>query len=118
MRMDPRRSHRSLNAQLRSEDALNVSGRRRETAMGILTGAVAAVGGLVTGFMNFFTNIFLTPPLKATLTHLEEAELKTLSGGGSRNPRYNLTWGLFMLRTVSLCCSTVSPLLPPFSLRH
>ncbi|KAK2884531.1 hypothetical protein Q8A73_021005 [Channa argus] len=48
--------------------------------MGLVTSAVAGVVGIVTGFMNFFTNIFLTPPLKATLTHLEETELKTLSG--------------------------------------
>ncbi|KAK2820654.1 hypothetical protein Q5P01_023613 [Channa striata] len=48
--------------------------------MGLVTSAVASAGGLVTGFMNFFTNIFLTAPLKATLKHLEETELKTLSG--------------------------------------
>lgn len=59
--------------------------------MGLLTGAVAAVGGLVTGFMNIFTNIFLTPPLKATLRHLEETELKTLSGGGSFYPPQKTT---------------------------
>uniref|UniRef100_A0A7N9ARV5 Peroxiredoxin-like 2A n=1 Tax=Mastacembelus armatus TaxID=205130 RepID=A0A7N9ARV5_9TELE len=40
------------------------------------------LGGLnvVTAVMNFFTNIFLTPPLKATLRHLEETELKSLKG--------------------------------------
>lgn len=51
--------------------------------MGLLTSAVGTVVGLVSGFMNFFTDIFLTPPLKATLKHLEETELQTLSGGKS-----------------------------------
>lgn len=81
MRFQPRCSHRSV--ALRSQDASNVNGRRTEIAMGLITGAVATVGGLITGFMNFFTDIFLTPPLKATLKHLEETELKTLSGGRS-----------------------------------
>ncbi|KAF1373613.1 hypothetical protein PFLUV_G00240740 [Perca fluviatilis] len=48
--------------------------------MGIIANAVAAVGGLITGVMNGFTNIFLTSPLKATLKYLEETELKTLKG--------------------------------------
>uniref|UniRef100_A0A3Q1HMS7 Peroxiredoxin-like 2A n=2 Tax=Anabas testudineus TaxID=64144 RepID=A0A3Q1HMS7_ANATE len=53
---------------------------RRGIVMGLLTSAVGTVVGLVSGFMNFFTDIFLTPPLKATLKHLEETELQTLSG--------------------------------------
>lgn len=61
--------------------------QKREYAMGLLRSAVAAVAGLVTGFMNVFTNVLLTPPLKATLTHLEETELETLSGGA-----WLLTW--------------------------
>lgn len=51
--------------------------------MGLATNVVAVVGGIITGVMNFFTDIFLTPPLKATLKHLEETELKTLKGGRS-----------------------------------
>lgn len=50
-------------------------------ALALITNAVAAVGGLITGVMNYFTDMFLTPPLKATLKHLEETELKTLKGG-------------------------------------
>ncbi|KAK5602623.1 hypothetical protein CRENBAI_006596 [Crenichthys baileyi] len=49
-------------------------------AMGLVGDAVATVGGLITGVLNFFTDFFLTPPLKATLMFLEEAELKTLKG--------------------------------------
>ncbi|TDG97787.1 hypothetical protein EPR50_G00211550 [Perca flavescens] len=48
--------------------------------MGILANAVEVIGGLITGVMNGFTNIFLTSPLKATLKYLEETELKTLKG--------------------------------------
>lgn len=51
--------------------------------MGAVANVVATIGGFVTGLMNFFTDIFLTPPLKATLQHLEETELKTLKGGTS-----------------------------------
>lgn len=47
---------------------------------GIVTSTLAAVCGLVSAVMNFFTDMFLTPPLKATLKHLEETELKTLRG--------------------------------------
>lgn len=48
--------------------------------MGVVVTAVATIGAFITGIMNFFTNKFLTPPLKATLKHLEETELKTLKG--------------------------------------
>lgn len=51
--------------------------------MGLIGDTVATVGGLVTGVLNFFTDFFLTPPLKATLMFLQEAELKTLKGGRS-----------------------------------
>lgn len=51
--------------------------------MGVVANAVATVSGLITGVLNFFTDMFLTPPLKATLKHLEETELKTLKGGKS-----------------------------------
>uniref|UniRef100_G3NGZ8 Peroxiredoxin-like 2A n=1 Tax=Gasterosteus aculeatus TaxID=69293 RepID=G3NGZ8_GASAC len=47
---------------------------------GIIGSAVAAGCGLFAATMNFFTDMFLTPPLKATLRSLEEAELKTLKG--------------------------------------
>lgn len=53
-------------------------------ALELVTNAAAAVGGLVTGVLNYFTDMFLTPPLKATLNHLEETELKTLKGGKSQ----------------------------------
>lgn len=49
--------------------------------MGLIGDAVAKVGGLVTGALNFFTDFFLTPPLTATLQYLEAADLKTLKGG-------------------------------------
>lgn len=52
--------------------------------MGLLTKLLAAVGGFVTAVMNSITDAFLTPPLRATLEHLEETDLKTLSGGESR----------------------------------
>lgn len=52
--------------------------------MGLLAKLLAAVGGFVTAVMNSITDAFLTPPLRATLEHLEETELKTLSGGESR----------------------------------
>lgn len=49
-------------------------------ALELLGTAAATVGGLVTGVMNFLTDLFLTQPLKATLKYLEEAELKTMQG--------------------------------------
>jgi len=48
--------------------------------MAVVVNVVATIGGFFTAIMNFFTDIFLTPPLKATLKHLEETELKTLKG--------------------------------------
>lgn len=52
--------------------------------MGFLAKLVCAVGGFVAAVMDSITDAFLTPPLRATLGHLEEADLKTLSGGESR----------------------------------
>uniref|UniRef100_A0A3B4ZP32 Peroxiredoxin-like 2A n=1 Tax=Stegastes partitus TaxID=144197 RepID=A0A3B4ZP32_9TELE len=49
-------------------------------ALQLLGNAAAIVGGLVTGVMNIITDLFLTPPLRATLQYLGEAELKTLQG--------------------------------------
>lgn len=51
--------------------------------MGLLADLLAAVGGWITGVMNSITDVFLTPPLQATLEQLEVTELKTLSGGES-----------------------------------
>uniref|UniRef100_A0A3P9LM08 Peroxiredoxin-like 2A n=1 Tax=Oryzias latipes TaxID=8090 RepID=A0A3P9LM08_ORYLA len=48
-------------------------------ALGIVGDAVAAVGGLIAGVLNYMTDMFLTAPLKATLKHLEDTELKTLT---------------------------------------
>ena len=50
-------------------------------AAGVVATLVASALGLITAVTNFLTDMFLTPPLKATLQHLEGAELKTLSGG-------------------------------------
>ncbi|KAG8008761.1 hypothetical protein GBF38_010378 [Nibea albiflora] len=49
-------------------------------AVALVANAVATVGSFIAAVMNYFTDMFLTPPLKATLKHLEEAELKTLKG--------------------------------------
>ncbi|CAJ1080116.1 peroxiredoxin-like 2A [Xyrichtys novacula] len=46
----------------------------------IIANAVATVSSLVTGVMNYFTDMFLTPPQTASLRYLEETELKTLQG--------------------------------------
>lgn len=54
---------------------------KQKKKMELLAEAVAKVGDLVTGALNFFTDFFLTPPLTATLQYLEAAELKTLKGG-------------------------------------
>uniref|UniRef100_A0A3Q3GWX7 Uncharacterized protein n=1 Tax=Labrus bergylta TaxID=56723 RepID=A0A3Q3GWX7_9LABR len=51
-----------------------------EMATELIANAVATIGGLITGVMNYFTDRFLTLPLMATLRHLEETELKTLQG--------------------------------------
>lgn len=42
---------------------------------------LGAVGTFIADILRGFTDLFLTPPLKATLKHLEETELKTLKGG-------------------------------------
>lgn len=52
--------------------------------MELVANILATVGGLITAVMNFITDRFLTPPLKATLKHLEETELKTLTAGASQ----------------------------------
>ncbi|CAB1444625.1 unnamed protein product [Pleuronectes platessa] len=49
-------------------------------AAGVVANLVASALGLITAVSNFLTDMFLTPPLKATLQHLEGAELKTLRG--------------------------------------
>lgn len=48
--------------------------------MGLIVSAMATVTGFLTSVMNFLTDPFLTPPMRATLTYLEETELKTLQG--------------------------------------
>ncbi|KAG7222298.1 hypothetical protein INR49_016394 [Caranx melampygus] len=53
---------------------------QRGNMMALVASAAATVGGLITAVMNFLTDMFLTPPLRATLQHLEETELKTLKG--------------------------------------
>lgn len=55
--------------------------QRSRMALGIVGDAVAAVGGLIAGVLNYMTDMFLSAPLKATLNHLEDTELKTLTGG-------------------------------------
>lgn len=49
--------------------------------MELLVQSVGAVGALVASVLRSFTDIFLTPPLKATLKHLEDTDLKTVKGG-------------------------------------
>lgn len=49
--------------------------------MGLIRDAVDAVGGLIVAVTSFLTDRFLTPPLRASLAHLEETELRTLTGG-------------------------------------
>ncbi|KAM3592122.1 uncharacterized protein V6R79_013079 [Siganus canaliculatus] len=48
--------------------------------MEFLSNVVASGLSLVTGVMNYFTDMFLTQPVEATLRHLEETELRTLKG--------------------------------------
>jgi len=48
--------------------------------MTVIVNAVATIGGFITSVMNFFTDLFLVTPLKATIEHLEETELKSLKG--------------------------------------
>lgn len=57
---------------------------RKVAKMGLLARLLAAVGGSVTAVMNSITDVFLTPPLLATLGLLEETDLKTLAGGELR----------------------------------
>lgn len=47
---------------------------------GLAANLAASLVGLITALTNFVTDLFLTPPLRATLKHLEEAELKALEG--------------------------------------
>lgn len=56
---------------------------QRGDVVALAAATVATVGGFITAVMNFLTDMFLTPPLKATLQHLEETELKTMKGGES-----------------------------------
>lgn len=51
--------------------------------MSLLSGASSAAVGLLTAATNLLTDAFLTPPLQASLAHLEEAELRPLSSGES-----------------------------------
>lgn len=68
--------------------------------MGLLVKLLSAAGGFVTAVMNSITDVFLTPPLEATLEHLEEADLKTLSGGESTH------------QTVFMFAALVTPFTP------
>lgn len=49
--------------------------------MALLLQAAAAAGGLVARVLNLVTDMFLTAPLKASIHHLDEAELTTLTAG-------------------------------------
>lgn len=51
--------------------------------MSLLSGGASAALGLLTAASNLLTDAFLTPPLQASLAHLEEAELQPLSSGES-----------------------------------
>lgn len=48
--------------------------------MAIVARVVGTVLAGITAVLNYLTGVFLTAPLKATLTHLEETDLTTLSG--------------------------------------
>uniref|UniRef100_A0A3Q4BYQ4 Peroxiredoxin-like 2A n=1 Tax=Mola mola TaxID=94237 RepID=A0A3Q4BYQ4_MOLML len=52
--------------------------------IGLIRDAVDAVGGLIVAVTSFLTDRFLTPPLRASLAHLEETELRTLTGDARR----------------------------------
>ena len=52
--------------------------------MELVLNAASAVGGLIAGFTNYITDLFLTPPLTATLRYLEDTDLKMLAGGESQ----------------------------------
>lgn len=49
----------------------------------LLSSAASAAVSLLTAVSNLLTAAFLTPPLEASLTHLEETELRPLSAGES-----------------------------------
>ena len=66
-----------------SEPTRSDAGSRARVNMGFIGDAAAAVGGFICRVLNYFTDLFLTPPVKASLTHLEETELKPLTGGNS-----------------------------------
>lgn len=51
--------------------------------MSLVSGVASAAVGLLTAATNLLTDAFLTPPLPASLAHLEEAELRPLSSGES-----------------------------------
>ena len=65
------------------QHVLNESGQRGEI-MELVLNAASAVGGLIAGFTNYITDLFLTPPLTATLRYLEDTDLKMLAGGESQ----------------------------------
>lgn len=73
--------------------------------MGLFAKLLAALGGFVAAVMDSITDAFLTPPLRATLEHLEETDLKTLSGGESRRCARSR-------RTGSVCAALVTRLIP------
>lgn len=52
--------------------------------MELVLNAASAVGSFIAGFTNYITDLFLTPPLTATLRYLEDTDLKTLTGGESQ----------------------------------
>ncbi|KAI3365500.1 hypothetical protein L3Q82_010590, partial [Scortum barcoo] len=73
----------SSDSEVESQTCAGCNRRRtdsRDMVMALVANAAATVGGLITAVMNYLTDMFLTPPLNATLQHLEETELKTLKG--------------------------------------
>lgn len=75
--------------------------------MALVANALATVGNLVAAVMNYFTDMFLTPPLKATIKHLEETELKTLQGGKTHSKS---NWWIHLASVLCLiCCATFLP---------
>lgn len=48
--------------------------------MELVLNAASAVGSFIAGLTNYITDLFLTPPLTATLRYLEDTDLKTLTG--------------------------------------
>lgn len=51
--------------------------------MSLVSGVASAAVGLLTAATNLLTDAFLTPPIQASLAHLQEAELRPLSSGES-----------------------------------